>query len=142
MFGVSETAAFTLGCSSTGILSTCIVGFSFAISPLLFRCRRLKSKMVLGGTNSLVLSAACHVPRPPRTSGETATSPDTSSELVQDDAEYLREVSRGKVRWGAMELPAYMAEQLAVDGDEPVFHLGFAGEDHHVREPRNGELCV
>ncbi|KAK8044795.1 hypothetical protein PG993_004819 [Apiospora rasikravindrae] len=141
IFGVSESAAVALGYSPMAITITCFVGYLFAASPFIFRCRRLKSQMVLGGTNSLVLSAACHVPQPWQSSDQSSLANDSRGQ-GPDDNKYLKEVSRGKVRWGAMELPPHMADMVTMDTNEPVFHLGFAGEDHHVREPRKGELYV
>ncbi|KAK8069262.1 hypothetical protein PG994_005878 [Apiospora phragmitis] len=70
-FGVSESATVMTGVTSEALLATFIVSCVVVISPLLFRFRTLKSQMVIGGTNSLVLSAACHVPRPLRTSSES-----------------------------------------------------------------------
>ncbi|KAK7976322.1 26S proteasome non-ATPase regulatory subunit 12 [Apiospora arundinis] len=146
--GVSEDASVVLGVSGVAMVITFVISFVFAISPLVFRCRRLRYQMVVGGTNSLVLSAACHVPGPLSQSSVAhvdANSPEADESAMdsQTDAEYLEEISRGKLRWGAMTLPASMAKRLGIEqSEEQVMHLGFASEDHHVRQPKKGELYV
>ncbi|KAK8085184.1 hypothetical protein PG997_006455 [Apiospora hydei] len=136
--GVSENAAVTVGVSAMAMMIALVVSSVFAISLLFFRCRRLKTSMIRGGTNSLVLSAACHVPTPLRVSSDDASSMDG-----QDDAEYLKEVSRGKLRWGAMVLPPSLAGKVAAQEDgEPIMHLGFASEEYRVRQPRKWEIFV
>ncbi|KAK6850939.1 hypothetical protein PG987_000573 [Apiospora arundinis] len=145
--GVSEDASVVLGVSGVAMVITFVISFVFAISPLVFRCRRLRYQMVVGGTNSLVLSAACHVPGPLSQSSAhvDANSPEADASAMdsQTDAEYLEEISRGKLRWGAMTLPASMAERLGIEqSEEQVMHLGFASEDHHVHQPKKGELYV
>ncbi|TLD22192.1 hypothetical protein PspLS_08162 [Pyricularia sp. CBS 133598] len=141
--GVSEEAAIAVGFSSQSILITFLCGCIIALSPLIFRRRKLKSQMVLGGTNSLVISAACHVPVP---SQRFAPDSDTAIPRDPNPETYLKEVAQGEVRWGAMPLPPDLIQEMEgmelQEGDEPIMHLGFAGPDHVVEEPKNGNLYI
>lgn len=151
--GVSSDAMIAIGYSGLSILIFFCVCVVVVFSPFFFRYRRLKSDMVVGGTNSLVLSAACHVPRISSTAalrdgnGETAEirpylEPGGSEDGDYDYGykEYLAEVARGNVRWGAMPLPPDLVEKIEVDNDEPVMHLGFGREEHDVQPPQTGVL--
>ena len=64
----------------------------------------------------------------------------TTMQDLDEEKEYLREVARGKVRWGAMPLPLDIAAKIVVEDDEPVMHLGFGTEDHDVQAPQTGML--
>ncbi|KAI6598771.1 hypothetical protein MCOR06_001481 [Pyricularia oryzae] len=139
--GVSKDAAVAIGFSSQSITITFICGCIIALSPLPFRYQKLKSHMVLGGTNSLVISAACHVPVPSqRSTSETAMLREHNPEA------YLKKVAQGQVRWGATPLPADLAQEVEAmelgEGEEPIMHLGFAGPDHVVEEPKNGNRYI
>lgn len=143
--GVSADASIAIGCSALSLLIFFCVSTAVAISPFLFRYRKLKGDMVVGGTNSLVLSAACHVPRlsnaPRDRNDETAETRSCleSGSSDEDNQEYLAEVARGNVRWGAMPLPPDLAEKMEVN-NEPVMHLGFGTEEHGVQAPQTGVL--
>lgn len=148
--GVSSDAVIAVGYSGLSILICFYVGIFVATSPIFFGCRKLKSDMVVGATNSLVLSAACHVPR----ISSAAVLRDMNDETVEigsnivsgrseeDDntnKNYLAEVARGNVRWGAMLLPPDLAEEIKVN-NEPVMHLGFGTEEHDIQAPQTGVL--
>jgi hypothetical protein len=64
----------------------------------------------------------------------------SSYQGVDDEKQYLIEVARGKVRWGAMSLPFDPAAKVKADDDEPVMHLGFGTEEHNVQGPQTGTL--
>lgn len=51
-----------MGVSGSAILALFIISSVLCISLALFSLRKLSGDMVSGGTNSLVMSAACHVP--------------------------------------------------------------------------------
>lgn len=91
----------------------------------------------------MVISAACHVPVPSQLS---APDSDTAILREQSAAEYLKKVTQGKVRWGAMPLTPSLAQEVEgmqlAEGEEPIMHLGFAGQDHMVVEPKNGNLYI
>jgi hypothetical protein len=64
----------------------------------------------------------------------------SSYQGVDEEEQYLVEVARGKVRWGAMSLPPDLATKVKTDDDEPVMHLGFGTEEHNVQAPQTGTL--
>jgi hypothetical protein len=68
--GVAWDATIAMGYSPLSLVVSFCVLLVFVVSPLIFRTRKLKNDMVVGGTNSLVLSAACHVPNMSRTSSK------------------------------------------------------------------------
>ncbi|KAI1395263.1 hypothetical protein F4819DRAFT_478975 [Hypoxylon fuscum] len=126
--------------------------------PLLFSLRQLQGNMVAGGSNSLVLSAACHcyVPCPTRSEASSSQNggstddihnlEDEHSESVAEDTEdweqKLQELSRSKLKWGAMLLPDHLAEATNDGSGRQVMHLGFGGESHDVTSPIEGEWYV
>jgi hypothetical protein len=59
-FGVSEEAAIAIGYSPPAILVVFIVAVVVSVIPVAWSLRKVKGDMVNGGTNSLVISAACH----------------------------------------------------------------------------------
>ncbi|KAK8073075.1 hypothetical protein PG996_006423 [Apiospora saccharicola] len=62
-FNMSGSVYITAGYSVTAIFVLFVSGTLFVLSPLFFSSQKLKGNMTFGATNSLVLSAACHVPR-------------------------------------------------------------------------------
>lgn len=76
-FRLPEDTFVGAGYSDMSMLILLIIGAAFVSSPALVMGRRLKSEMVSGGTNSLVLSAACHVPRAPASEGKDHLYPAT-----------------------------------------------------------------
>ena len=68
--GLSEDAYIGMGYMNPALLSIFLVLCLLAILPFLLFGRHIKSPMVLGGSNSLVISAACHVT--PLSPGETS----------------------------------------------------------------------
>lgn len=152
--GVSPGAAIAIGYSGLSLLIFFCLCLVVVMSPFFFRYRKLKGNMVVGGTNSLVLSAACHVPQVSSAAALRNKNNGTAEILAHldlgssdgddcnhdDYKEYLAEVARSNLRWGAMALPADLAEKMEVDNDEPVMHLGFGTEDHDIQAPQTGVL--
>lgn len=62
-FGLSADAYAAVGVSASGsgILALFVISAVLCCLPVLFSFRKVPGDMVSGGTNSLVLSAACHV---------------------------------------------------------------------------------
>lgn len=56
------------------------------------------------------------------------------------ETEILREMSTKKVRWGAVSLPATLAQHILIEDGQVVRHLSFAGESDDVQEPEEGQL--
>lgn len=61
-FGVSDDSYIAVGVSGSAILAMFVICSVLCISLALFSLRKLSGDMVSGGTNSLVMSAACHFP--------------------------------------------------------------------------------
>jgi hypothetical protein len=59
--GLSDDAYVGVGYMTTALLSLFLVMCALAILPFFLFRRRINGPMVLGGSNSLVISAACHV---------------------------------------------------------------------------------
>jgi hypothetical protein len=59
--GVSPDAAISMSYSGLSMLIFFCVSCVFTLSPIAFSFFKLKNDMVMGATNSLVLSAACHI---------------------------------------------------------------------------------
>ncbi|KAI1291161.1 hypothetical protein F5Y03DRAFT_377479 [Xylaria venustula] len=112
--------------------------------------------MVAGGWNSLVISAACHIPEVEHHQDEqlsandtdgllrqTTDSTDVSITLEADEANFnkLRYLSQRKIRWGATQLPKRLAGLISSE-EQAVLHLGFGGEEHEVSEPKKGHYYI
>ncbi|KAI1111268.1 hypothetical protein F5Y14DRAFT_464695 [Nemania sp. NC0429] len=158
-FLVADGSLVTIEHSPLFFLLLFITGFLFIlVPPLCFASLRVKGDMVAGGWNSLVISAACHVPdsehiqgtQPPASEyhsflGEYARreSAETSCYLEDDEANYQKrlDLTRRKLRWGAIPLPKRIRESLD-HGDQDILHLGFGGEEHDVSEPIDGQYYM
>ncbi|KAI0116976.1 hypothetical protein F4814DRAFT_459219 [Daldinia grandis] len=136
-FRLSENSFISLGYSAPAILALFVVGCTVVPLPILFSLRELKGNMVAGGSNSLVMSAACHCFIPPPAEVQYQASSPSS-----DEEEMLRELSQSKLKWGATSLPSDLAEVMSEEGGNTVMHLGFGGESSDVRSPEEGELYV
>ncbi|KAI0856839.1 hypothetical protein F4860DRAFT_491803 [Xylaria cubensis] len=160
LFSVSNESFITLGYSPFFILVLFIASFVLIIcSPGLVGLQKLNFKMVTGGCNSLVISAACHpsdlVMDQQATCEQRSHSLQRSIDLTRNavhaeepettllgirtntDAEERKpfKLAQRKLRWGAMALPRHLAECVkAVDGRE-VHHLGFGGAEDEICEP-------
>ncbi|KAH8165130.1 hypothetical protein CIB48_g3115 [Xylaria polymorpha] len=158
-FSVSDGSLIEIAFSPLFFLVLFIASLLFIIfPPLLLGLFRMKGDMVAGGWNSLVISAACHVPDTVNEQDEQALSNENDSYSRDcsrtDDAEApiaseegeesfnkLLELTRRKLRWGAMELTRRPEESISSEG-EVLFHLGFGGEEHHISEPKDGQHYI
>lgn len=203
-----------LGVSGKALLTMLIVSGLLCFLPVIFSHRRVPGSIVSGGSNTLVLSAACHAsvlaryaptkdPDAASTEddshiGQTASRQKQSSrnrrnsgscfanikaplspydhwsthgeiaaetvmgtgsqeneegrlllpfETPQEQEEYelslLREVTLGKVKWGAMNIEPELLSSLNIDGiDGPVKHLGFGSKEDRVETPQEGHFYV
>jgi hypothetical protein len=60
--GLSDDAYVGIGYSTIALLAILVAALVLPAIPLLLAQRTIKGPMPLGGTNSRVISAACHVP--------------------------------------------------------------------------------
>lgn len=70
-FGVHDGPTISIGFSATAILIMLILFLVFISLPVVFSLRKAPADMVAGGSNSLVLSAACHANTYTRSRGKT-----------------------------------------------------------------------
>lgn len=61
--GVSQDAFFAGGYSASGLLILFVTGLVVSITPIAMSWWKVSGIMVSGGSDSLVISAACHVNR-------------------------------------------------------------------------------
>ncbi|GAW10680.1 hypothetical protein ANO14919_000150 [Xylariales sp. No.14919] len=118
----------------------------------------MKGDMVAGGWNSLVISAACHLPNIEKGQTEqdpadetdnlmregTETGyPEVSIALGEDEGNLDKSLhlSQRKLRWGGTEVPSRLTESISSE-ERAVFHLGFGGEEHNISEPKDGQYYV
>ncbi|KAL6915311.1 hypothetical protein FSST1_006806 [Fusarium sambucinum] len=139
--------------STLAILIALVLSSIIAAVPLILSQIRLPGNITLGGSNSKVISAACHcTPRSSSSSAEMSLGLfeptsligricEDKENLLRDDdpvdaknpigQEILHGMSLQKLKWGDI------AEALHDDG---VGHLGFGTEDQEVTAPVEGRL--
>ena len=97
--GLSDDAFVGIGYSTIALLAIFVSAIVLAVIPFILASRTIKGSMPLGGSNSMVISAACHVPvreemppaGSPRGSSETTTAEQQSvspAENENDQATY------------------------------------------------------
>ncbi|KAI3320958.1 hypothetical protein HD806DRAFT_546783 [Xylariaceae sp. AK1471] len=156
IFRVSDGSFIALGYSPFFFLVLFVTSFIFIIcSPVLIGLQKLKYKMVTGGCNSLVISAACYLSdlatdqqttheqrscspqQPPLDlTDNTTTLLDTRTKAIDETGQSL-EMAQRKLRWGGMVLPRSLAECITTEDGEEVFHLGFGGVEDYIWEPND-----
>ncbi|KAI1748328.1 hypothetical protein F4782DRAFT_517671 [Xylaria castorea] len=164
-FQVSNASFIAVGYSPGFILVVFILTLVLIILlPILLSFQWLKGDMVAGGSNSLVISAACHMTDLDYSQRNIPSPEEPDLELVEH-ALYATSQNRGpsnainkaetesnthtdlnlaqrKLRWGAMSLPSQLGELALIDGGKDALHLGFGGEEHNVSTPKEGEYYV
>ncbi|KAI1476650.1 hypothetical protein F4774DRAFT_420586 [Daldinia eschscholtzii] len=138
-FHLSENSLVSLGYSASAILALFIVGCTIAPLPLLLSLRKPKGNMVAGGSNSLVMSAACHCFI--RSSTGVENQPHSLLDNEKEE-EALKKLSQSKLKWGATSLPSDLADIISEENGNPVMHLSFGGDSSNVRCPEEGELYI
>ncbi|KKY39074.1 hypothetical protein UCDDA912_g00981 [Diaporthe ampelina] len=133
-FGVSDNSYVAVGVSGSAILALFVISSVLCISLALFSFRKVSGDMVSGGTNSLVMSAACHVPAVATRNGPLSarqSSAASQGHLTQeaeedelqllpgvaarDEMSLLEGIAMSKIRWGAIAANPAMLEGLATD---------------------------
>ncbi|KAI8649676.1 hypothetical protein NCS55_01468300 [Fusarium keratoplasticum] len=118
--------------STVAIFIGLATSISVALSPVVVAMFRLPGNMVLGASNSKVISAACHcIPIM-----STDASPNSSVAPVEDtaaaghDADILEKMATRKLKWGQVS-----SERS--EGD--IGHLAFGVEEQEITEPIEGK---
>ncbi|KAM5364499.1 hypothetical protein ACJZ2D_011490 [Fusarium nematophilum] len=102
-----------------------------ALRSLASPARKLPGNMVLGGSNSKVISAACHsVPLPPAIAATKLTAVNVQS-MEEPRGDALGEMATRKLKWGQISCGGA--------GDE-VGHLAFGVEEQEITEPVDGKF--
>ncbi|KAH8659855.1 hypothetical protein BX600DRAFT_51176 [Xylariales sp. PMI_506] len=164
--GLDDDALVAVGFSPPAILTLMIISIVLCIFPILWSLRKVKGNMVAGGSNSLIMSAACHacVSLEKRKSYDNRQSvspvmsglyskPYSGAGTAEENAlinneeqnadlesEMLRDLVTRKIMWGALPLPTELSSQMMIDPEQKVLHLGFAGEEYDVQNPIEGHL--
>lgn len=113
-----------------------LIGFSIslviALSPMMLAKRSLPGQMVLGGSNSKVISAACHcIPfSSSHAIGEAAAVTVPLLETSESVVGPLDLMATMKLRWG---------EVSTTNADSEIGHLAFGVEEQAVTEPIEGK---
>lgn len=67
----------------------------------------------------------------------------SSEEREEYELMLLRDLTLGKVRWGAMALSPDIEDVSDLDGLQgPVLHLGFGSQEDDVQTPQEGHLYI
>ena len=164
--GFTEDVWVAVEFSTTAILMVLVMAVVMVAVPVWIGRRRLRGCMVVGGSNSLVISAACHASTvglsepagsPSNSMGNVEAEPQTllspSGKIA--DGEYnsasheelvirsssrkaaLLRLSRMRLRWGAVKMPPTFQEQCG-DMQECVGHLSFGSTEQDAGEARDG----
>ncbi|KAM0417299.1 hypothetical protein ACHAPT_012680 [Fusarium lateritium] len=129
----NPTANRGLQYSTIAILIGFSVSLFLAFSPAALAMFRLPGRMVLGGSNSKVISAACHC-IPVAYAGEIPESRMATVQLLKDaerDVDVLDEMATRRLRWGQVS---------SGRNDGEAGHLTFGVEEQEITEPIDGKL--
>ncbi|KAI3330453.1 hypothetical protein F4824DRAFT_478678 [Ustulina deusta] len=151
-FNVSDGGLVALGYSVPAILALLATMSALALVPFVFSFIRLRGNMVAGGSDSLVISAACHCSLSPPTGStscvdEPEVQLDATSELSLEAADsnvaktWLEHLPRSKLKWGAQPLPSHL-EPVLGEGEQGVKHLGFGIQSTDINSPVEGEMYL
>lgn len=144
-----------------GLLVFCCV---LICVPVFLSIAKLPGDTVNVGSNSIAISAACHVsqvymPEEDRPGIQTHSeacggdelemsqiNPDGSiaplctqysaGEMTKED--WLRKISQSRIRWGVIRMPPGFYQEY--DCTEPYEHLGFGVEGEEISPPQHGKL--
>lgn len=149
-FGVSEGSLISLGYSPSALLMLFISCAVALCLPVLFGLRKLKGDMVAGGTNSLVMSAACHVlPRARMAAqrnwngeGEIGNMLFETESEATTSTDSLRKLTEGKLRWGAVSVSRELAERTPIEREQQVPHLRFGDDKDEIHAPEDGHYYM
>ncbi|KAF5717248.1 hypothetical protein FMUND_5903 [Fusarium mundagurra] len=118
--------------SSVAILIGFSISLVIALSPMILAKRSLPGQMVLGGSNSKVISAACHC-IPISSSHATGKAGAVTAPLLETSESIggpLDLMATMKLKWG---------EVSTTNADSEIGHLAFGVEEQRVTEPIEGK---
>ncbi|KAF5662420.1 hypothetical protein FHETE_7966 [Fusarium heterosporum] len=155
---LSHIGFVAVGYSTVAGLIAIVVFIVILCIPLVLSLRELPGDMVVVGSNSLALAAACHVPatgssvsglgrRNSGTACDTemmtfardARKPECSSRVLLDDME----VTQRRIKWGVLKMEDSFYRELEGDvGIDGIKHLSFGMEEEDRVEPPRLSECV
>lgn len=110
-----------MGVSGSAILALFILSSVLCISLALFSLRKMSGDMVSGGTNSLVMSAACHIPGI-KTRVKSPSS--RTSEAASRNSVNLRSASLGGSSMSSyQQVPSIEGVDIVPDGFLSPYHF-------------------
>lgn len=163
--GLSDHGFVGLGYSPVALLAFIVV-FAIAMCvPLILGLRRLPGDMVVVGSNSFAMAAACHgstiskvkTDIPEETEYDAATSSNESGNLIVEEIAMSRlqehdqpdrknqdlvlsKLAESKLKWGVVTMPAEFYEEFKEDMEvDTVEHLSFGVKEDDVRKPIYGK---
>ncbi|QKD60372.1 uncharacterized protein FOBCDRAFT_244101 [Fusarium oxysporum Fo47] len=118
--------------SSVAILIGFSISVVIALSPMILAKRHLPGQMVLGGSNSKVISAACHcIPiSPSHATGKAGAITVHPLEISESGGSPLDLMKTMKLRWG---------EVSTINAESEIGHLAFGVEEQGVAAPIEGK---
>lgn len=120
-FGVSDDSYIAVGVSGSAILALFVLSSVLCIALALFSLRKMSGDMVSGGTNSLVMSAACHVPAI-ATRGKSPSA--RTSEAASRSSVTLRSASLGASSISScQQVPSIEGVDIVPDGALSPYHF-------------------
>ncbi|KAK2616558.1 hypothetical protein QQS21_000601 [Conoideocrella luteorostrata] len=163
--GFSPEGFIIIGYSTFMVLWLFVAVVVLPFVPLGLGYRTMPGRMPPGGSNSFVISAACHVPNPTPTSDgniavirsrsnsqqgdSTAGTLSANGTSNHEDVEpgpdehlnmepYLVQASREPLRWGVTKTSSLSCEEFINLAADDAGHLSFGTRDHHVCDPVDG----
>ncbi|PCD25522.1 hypothetical protein AU210_014625 [Fusarium oxysporum f. sp. radicis-cucumerinum] len=152
--GLSGFGFIAVGYSTMAIMVAIVVFAVVICVPLLLSMRRLPGDMVIMGSNSLAIAAACHASKASKVdisncSSKTDTSGrETDMELTvypyyrEDEGDDRRTLSvyariaESKVKWGVVRMEDSFYNELKDEVDvNEIGHLSFGVQDDAVGRP-------
>lgn len=118
--------------SSVAILIGFSISVVIALSPMILAKRHLPDQMVLGGSNSKVISAACHcIPiSSSHATGKAGAVTVHPLEILESGGSPLDLMETMKLRWG---------EVSTINAESEIGHLAFGVEEQGITAPIEGK---
>ncbi|WKT49436.1 hypothetical protein QSH57_014366 [Fusarium oxysporum f. sp. vasinfectum] len=112
-----------------------IVVFAVVICvPLLLSMRRLPGDMVIVGSNSLAIAAACHASKASKV--DISDCSGKKKVTIGGHCRSMRRIAESKVKWGVVTMEDSFYNELKDEVDvNEIGHLSFGVQDDAVGKP-------
>ncbi|KAL1855006.1 hypothetical protein Plec18170_004418 [Paecilomyces lecythidis] len=163
--GLSDHGFVGLGYSPIALLAFIVVFVAAMCVPLVLGLRRLPGDMVVVGSNSFAMAAACHastiskvkIDIPEETEYDAATSSNELGNLIVEEIAMSRlqehdqpdpknqdlvlsKLAESKLKWGVVTMPPEFYEEFKEDMEvDTVEHLSFGVKEDDVQKPIYGK---